>query len=176
MARSFRNPLARVPNFGVDGAMPRSLPWWADREHWQVVPPALPPWSPPPSVPPNSNPFGDPPQMPAPLRPAPGREQAPGGSDLLDWLLRARRADQGWSEGRLPSTPGIDGPAPDDMDRRPWRPVQPNPDLFQLERQPFYSGQLEALRRLRPEELFLLTGDRSARGRSVHPPIFFPFD
>jgi hypothetical protein len=178
MTQSFKDPNVRSPNFGVEGAFPMPRPWWADPEHWNLVPPAAPPWSPSPSVSPDSNPFGDPPQMPAPppLRPTPNRERASGGSGLLDWLLRAGRADRDWDERRLPSTLGTDGLAPDYMDRRPWQPDQLDPDLFQLQPQPFNSEQLKALLRRRPQPLLLPTGDRSSRGRSIQPPIFFPFD
>jgi len=149
MARSFRDPNTRVPNFGVEGAIPKP-PWWADIDRWRVVPPPSPPWSPPPSIPRDGpDPFGHPPRMPAPLRPSPKEEQAPGGSDLLDWLFGPRRAGRGWNAGPLPTAPGFDEPAADFFDRRPWRFVQPDGDRIQT--LPFDSRQLDALLRHRPE-------------------------
>lgn len=30
MTRSFKEPNVRIPNFGVEGAIPQPRPWWAD--------------------------------------------------------------------------------------------------------------------------------------------------
>lgn len=174
MTKSFREPYVRVPDFGIEGARPQRRPEWVNR-NWRIVPPASPPWSPPPSPPQDgTDPFGDPPQMPAPLRPSPERERGPSGSNFLDWLLGPYRAEAG--RGRKPrsTAPGLDEPLPDFVDRRPWQFVQPDGDLMQT--QPFDSRQLDALLRLRPEELMTLTKGTSSNGRAVQPPIFFPFD
>lgn len=173
MTRSFKDPNARIPNFGVEGAIPQPRPWWADFDHWRVVPPASPPWSPPPSPPQGPDPFDVPLPMPAPLRPRSDGEERSAESELIDWLFRPRRADRSRSARPLPSVPGIDGLAPDLFDQRPWRYVQSHPDLVQ-QPLPFYASQLDALLRRRPEELVRLTGDTPSRG--VQPPIFFPFD
>lgn len=45
-----------------------------------------------------------------------------------------------------------------------------------MQTQPFDSRQLDALLRLRPEELMTLTRGTPSNGRAVQPPIFFPFD
>lgn len=171
MTRSFKGPNVRIPNFGVEGAIPEPRPWWADFDHWKVVPPASPLWSPPPSPPKGPDPFDVPPPMPAPLRPRSDGEERSAESVLLDWLFRSRRADRNRNASPLPSAPDFDGPAPDFFDRRPSRLIQSDPDLLQ---QPFYASHLDALLRRRPEELVRLTGDAPSRG--VQPPIFFPFD
>jgi hypothetical protein len=172
MTRSFRDPNGRIPNFGIAGAMPNPLPWWADPDHWRIVPPLTPPWSaPPPQDFPDT--FGVPPQMPAPLRPRSDERQASAASDLLDLLFGRRRADPDWSARRLPPAADIDGPVRDLVDRHEWEPIEPKLGLKPL---PFDSRQLDMLRQLRPDELLRLTGDKSSPGRAVQPPIFFPFD
>lgn len=173
MARSFRKPYTRVLNFGIEGAIPRP-PWWADPDYGKVRPPASPPWSPPPTPRNDRDPFGAPPWMPAPRRPSPDQGEVPGGSDLLDGLFGRHRADPDGSWTPRRSLPTIDGPAEDFLDRRPWRFVQPNRDLVQT--LPFDSRQLDALLRLRPEELRTLTQSTPSSGRAVQPPIFFPLE
>ena len=174
MTKSFREPYVRVPNFGIEGARPQRWPEWVDR-NWRIVPPASPPWTPPPSPPQDgTDPFRDMRQMPAPPRPNPEGERGPGGSNLLDWLLGQHRAEQSRSRNQRPTAPGFDEPLPDFLDRRPWRLVQP--DGYLSKTLPFDSKQLDALLRLRPEELVTLTEGTSSNGRTVQPPIFFPFD
>lgn len=173
MTRSFKDPNARIPNFGVEGALPEPRPWWADFDDWRVVPPASSLSSPPPLSPPDGpDPFDVSPPMQAPLRPRSDMEGGSAGSELLDWLFRSHRADRNRNARPLPPAPSIDGPATDFFDRRPSRFVQSDPDLVQS--QPFYASQLDALLRLRPEELIRSTRDTPSRG--VQPPIFFPFD
>jgi len=173
MTKSFREPYVHVPNFGIEG-VPQRRPEWVDR-NWRLVPPASPPWSPPPSLPQDgTDPFVDPPQIPAPLEPRPEGERGPGGSDLLDWLLRAHRAQQSRSRNLRPMAPDSDASFPDFVDRRPWRFALPDGDLSQT--LPFDSKQLDALLRIRPDELMRLTEGPPSNARTVQPPIFFPLD
>lgn len=173
MTRSFSDTSRRIPNFGLEGAVPNPRPWWADIDHWKADPPAFPPWSLP-SLPQDTpDPFGVPPQMPGPLLPRSDKVQASAASDLLDLLFGRRRADPDWSARRLPPAADIDGPVRDLVDRHEWEPIEPKLGLKPL---PFDSRQLDMLRRLRPDELLRLTGDKSSPGRAVQPPIFFPFD
>jgi len=172
MTRPFRDPNLSVPNFGVEGAIPRPWPRWLDLDHWRVNPPRSPPWSPPPLSPPaGPDPFDVSPPMPAPLRPRSDRDEGPSESELFDWLFRPRRVGRSPGAMPLPSTPGIDGLAPDLFDRRPWRDVQADPPAVQP--LPFGASQLDALLRLRPE---LLRSTENTPSRAIQPPIFFPFD
>jgi hypothetical protein len=64
MASSFKDKPYRLPNFGVDGAVPRQLrqPRWTS-PHSTILPGApTSPWAPLPSPPPGPNPFPDIPQ------------------------------------------------------------------------------------------------------------------
>lgn len=124
MTRSFRDPYTRVPNFGVEGAIPK-LPWWADVDRWRVVPPASPPWSSPPSVPrDDSDPFGVLPQVPAPQRPRSGDVQHHADSELIDWLLNASRTRRGAPAKRSPSPDQGRSASDLFMDARPWRVIE----------------------------------------------------
>jgi len=174
MTRSFKDPDMRIPNFGVEGAIPQERPWWVDFNHWRVTPPKSPPWSPPPLSPPEGPDLFDlSPPMPDPLRPRSDGQEEPAESQLLDWLFRSRRANRNRNPTPLPSAPGIDGLAPGFLDRSPRRFVQFEPDLAQPRSQPFYASQLDALLRLRPE---LVRSIENTPSRGVQPPIFFPFD
>jgi len=172
MTRSFKDLSAIVPNFGVEDALPRSRTRWLDFDHWRGSPPASPPWSPPPLSPrEGADPFNVSPPMQAPLQPRTDREKGSFESELFDWLLRPRRVGRSPGAMPLPSTPGIDGLAPDLFDRRPWRDVQADPPAVQP--LPFGASQLDALLRLRPE---LLRSTENTPSRAIQPPIFFPFD
>jgi hypothetical protein len=172
MTRSFRDPHFRVPNFGIEDALLQRWPEWVNRK-WRMVPPASPPWSPPPSLAQDgTDPLGDPPGAPAPLQPRSDDGRHRVGSDLIDWLLGAYHAQRGRSKGRLPSS-GAGAATPEPfIDARPWRPVEPLPDLMQP--LPFDQNQAERLKRIRPEELLIRSGPPKVR--AVQPPIFFPFD
>src|SRR5262245_12931008 len=65
MTSSSKNRTYRLPNFGMDGAVPKELmrPGWIP-PHSTILPstPAPRPWPAPPSPPPGPNPFPDPPQ------------------------------------------------------------------------------------------------------------------
>lgn len=174
MTRSFKVPNVRVPNFGIEGAMPQTPPGWVDR-NWRIVPPPSPPWSPPPSPPREGpDPFGVPPPTPSPLQPRSDEQRAPAGRDLIDWLLGTPRA----SRARNGATPRVSSPdryTPDlDMDARPWRTAEPDPGPAQT--LPFNSRQLAALLQIRPEDLVQLARGAPSKEKVVQPPIFFPFD
>ncbi len=150
MTRSFKDPYKRVPNFGIEGAIPKP-PWWANIDDWRIVPPRSPPWSPPPSGPVDGpNPFDDPARTPAPLQPAPESLQVPSDADLIDWLFRTYRNSRQGRATQLPR-PRQGGDAPDPfLDARPWHVIEPPLDLPQPA--PFYAGQLDNLLRLSPKE------------------------
>jgi hypothetical protein len=63
MASSFKDKPYRLPNFGVDGAVPKysGIPYWVSSDP-TIRPTPLAPW-PRPSPSPSPNPFPDPPQI-----------------------------------------------------------------------------------------------------------------
>jgi hypothetical protein len=174
MTRSLRNFYFRVPNFGVEGAVPQRRPEWVDR-NWRIVPPASPPWSPPPSPPEDgTDPFGDPPDVQPPLQPRSDDVPHRAGSDLIDWLFNTYRSHRERSAKQFP-WPEADGRAPDLFpDSRPWQVTESPP--WVLQPLPFHADQAETLLRMRPEDLQSPTRREASKERGVQPPIFFPFD
>lgn len=102
MAASFKDDIYRLPNFGVDGALPPLHPWWIS----PPIPPT-PPGPPPPPFPDRSKPFPyplPPPQIPPSpndVPPYPGSYLAPehparsAALDNLRWLLALLGANCG---------------------------------------------------------------------------------
>jgi hypothetical protein len=176
MTRPFRDPHVRVPNFGIEGPLPRRWPEWVD-PNWRIIPPAPPPWSPPPLSPQDgTDPFGDSPGTPPSLQPRLDDMQRRADSDLIDWLFKTYRADREESARQLPWSAGAGRRTPGWVpDARPWRPMEPPPDLLQ-QHLPFFEDQAESLRRIRPKQLESLTRSEPQTERAVQPPIFFPFE
>ena len=174
MPRSFKDPNVRIPNFGVQGAIPKP-PWWADFDHWRVIPPVTPPWSQPPLAPREGpDPFGVPPPTPSPLQPRSDEQRAPVGGDLIDRLFGGPRASRE-RNGAPPPAFNPDRYTPElFMDARPWRGIEPDPGPAQT--LPFNSRQLATLLQIRPEELAQSASGTSSKRTVVQPPIFFPFD
>lgn len=169
MTRSSRDPYFRVPNFGIEGALPRP-PWWADFDHWRIPAPASPPWAPPRPAPrDNENPF----EPPADTAPPPTRrnEIGPLDSDLVDWLL-------GSSRGRPRSSVPI---RPNELQRQiqeaPLVPLPGQPDEHipsVPQNLPFGARERAALDGM--TQILRLAGAAPSRDRGVQPPMFFPID
>jgi hypothetical protein len=182
MVSSFRDSIYRLPNFGIDGAIPEYFKREQERGKLPIWIPPIPgplpepidPWPRPPSPPLENAPFPDVPRRPAPSQPRSRRTQEAARLDAIDWILSVLDAYGRQDAVRRGDADNAWAP-PDPIERpRSWPVVGPDSDF--IDRLPFSSKQASALQQEELEDLMRSRNNEPSGRRAIPPPIFFPFD